>query len=185
MNCDILCKNLRKMSLGESDMYWHCSWHLVTLVTTCGDQRETQRATPWWSTSSLPMSCEVSERGENWVIVIIISWDNARSERVWQCSVIMSSVHFINKCQPLPAHIPSYHHVTVSLTPENKELIIIIWGQSLNIIRECSANNNIAGVREETRWHSTFQHNRQTISEIRRRLRCELRDIPDTLGSKY
>ena len=133
------------------------SWHWWPLAVTRERHREPL------PDGALPpvMSCEVSERGENWVIVIIISWDNARSERVWQWSVIMSSVHFINKCQPLPAHIPSYHHVTVSLTPENKELIIIIWGQSLNIIRECSANNNIASVREETRWHSTFQHNRR------------------------
>ena len=41
----------------------------------------------------------------------------AQCEAVCQCCVIMSSVHFINKCRPVPAHGPhitgeqrSYHY---------------------------------------------------------------------------
>ena len=47
-------------------------------------------------------------------------------EAVCQWCVIMSSVHFINKCHPVPAHgSPSHHDVTGG---GSKEVIIILSG---------------------------------------------------------
>ena len=52
----------------------------------------------------------------------------AQCEAVCQCCVIMSSVHFINKCRPVPAH---------GLTSRGSKEVIIIISRHLNIVGEC------------------------------------------------